>query len=154
MSSVKKGVDFMRSVVKYMANDGSFGGACLKNIQVLDGGDGRLKAEFKVLPEHLNSAGGLHGGFTASLVDILTTVALMTTDTHPGVSVDLQVSYLRAAKEGDSVLVDATTVKTGRSLAFLECQLTHKDSGALIAKGSQTKFVDLVKTNYSKNISA
>lgn len=105
-----------------------------------------------MLPEHLNSGGGLHGGFTASLVDMLTTAALMSKDSHPGVSVDLKVSYLKGAKEGDSVLVDATTVKAGRKLAYLECELKHKSSGALIAKGCQTKFVDQPMADYSKNV--
>ncbi|XP_055686980.1 acyl-coenzyme A thioesterase 13-like [Lutzomyia longipalpis] len=143
MSSAKRGVDFVRAIVKYMATDGSFSTTCLKNVEIVAGGEGKIKAEFKVLPEHLNSAGGLHGGFTASLIDILTSVALMSNNSHPGVSVDLRVSYLKGAREGDSVIVDATTIKAGRKMAFLECELKHKSDGSLIARGGQTKFVDL-----------
>lgn len=59
----------------------------------------------------------------------------------PGVSVDIHVSYLKGAKEGDVVVIEADTVKKGRNLAFLECVLKHKRDGSLIAKGSHTKYV-------------
>lgn len=58
-----------------------------------------------------------------------------------GVSVDLHVSYLKAAYENDVVLVDATTVKAGRTLAFLRCELKHEKDGSIIALGSHTKYV-------------
>lgn len=51
------------------------------------------------------------------------------------------LSYLKGAKEGDDVIIDATTVKAGKSLAYLECELKHKKDGSIIAKGSQTKFI-------------
>lgn len=61
---------------------------------ITDGGNGNCTAEFKVLPEYLNKLGGLHGGFTATLVDNITTYALMSKELpgiHGGVSVDLHV---------------------------------------------------------------
>ena len=83
----------------------------------------------------------MHGGFTATLIDNITTYALMSTDNHPGVSVDLNVSYMKSAKEGDEVIIDANTIKVGKKLAFLECELRHKKDGSIIAKGGQTKFI-------------
>lgn len=80
-------------------------------------------------------------GFTATVVDNFTTYALMTQDSPPGVSVDLHVSYLRGAKEGDTIVVDAKAVKTGKRLAYLECELRNKNDGSIIAKGHQTKFI-------------
>lgn len=50
-------------------------------------------------------------------------------------------SYLKDAKEGDLIEVDARAVKTGKTLAYLECELRNKNTGQIIAKGSQTKFV-------------
>lgn len=44
--------------------------------------------------DHLNRAGALHGGFTATLVDSVSTVAIMTADKPPGVSVDLSITYV------------------------------------------------------------
>lgn len=59
----------------------------------------------------------------------------------PGVSVDIHVSYLKSAREGDAVIIDAKTIKTGKNLAFLECELSHAKDGSIIARGTHTKFV-------------
>lgn len=53
----------------------------------------------------------------------------------------MHVSYLKGAKEGDSVLVDATTVRAGKNLAYIECELRQEQDGSVIAKGSQTKYI-------------
>ena len=112
-----------------------------KQISITGGGDGHCLAEFKVLPEHLNQAGGLHGGFMATVVDNFSTYSLMTKGSHPGVSVKLSVNYIKAAKEGDDVIIDAKTIKAGKTLAFLECELRHKKDNSIIAKGEQVKYV-------------
>ncbi|KAI6242675.1 4HBT domain-containing protein [Aphelenchoides fujianensis] len=74
-----------------------------------------------------NSWDTLHGGCTASLVDMLTTTAILMHDQnkqeHPGVSVDLKVSYTSAAKLGETVVLDAIVEKFGRSLAFTRADL-------------------------------
>ena len=45
--------------------------------------------------EHENQQGAMHGGFTATLVDTITTMALLSSgQAAPGVSVDLSVRYL------------------------------------------------------------
>nr|CAD7198874.1 unnamed protein product [Timema douglasi] len=110
-------------------------------VEILSAGDGRCLAQMVVAEEHQNTFGTLHGGFTATVVDEVSTLALMTTGSgHPGVSVDLNVSYLKAANLGDKILIDAKTLKAGKRLAFLEVEI-KKESGELIAKGSHTKFV-------------
>ncbi|XP_055385638.1 acyl-coenzyme A thioesterase 13-like [Condylostylus longicornis] len=137
----QKGVQFLKQVSEYMAKTKGFDKVTNK-IKIIGGGDGKCSAQFTVSEEHLNRGGGLHGGFTATLIDNITTYALMTAESHPGVSVDLYVSYLKAAKEGDEVIVEAKTIKKGKSLAFLECELRHKKDGSIIAKGGQTKYVN------------
>uniref|UniRef100_U5EIX5 Thioesterase domain-containing protein n=1 Tax=Corethrella appendiculata TaxID=1370023 RepID=U5EIX5_9DIPT len=139
--SGKKGLEFLKQVANYMTKSNAFD-RCLQQIAITAGGDGNCIAEFKVAPEQLNRAGGLHGGFTATLVDVVTTYALMTKDNClPGVSVDIHISYLKGAKENDIVIVDAKTVRAGRNLAFLECELRHKSDNSIIAKGSHTKYI-------------
>lgn len=49
--------------------------------------------------------------------------------------------FLKAAFPGDVVSIDARTIKAGRTLAFLEVELSKKDDGALIARGIHTKFI-------------
>ena len=54
---------------------------------------GKCVAEMEVAEEHTNKGGTLHGGLTATLVDTISTVALMTTGPgNPGVSVDINVT--------------------------------------------------------------
>ena len=65
----------------------------------------------------------------------------MSKDLHPGVSVKISVEYLKAAMEGDEVIIDAKTIRAGKTLAFLECQLRHKKDNSIIAKGGQVKYV-------------
>lgn len=113
----------------------------VKQVEIVGGSEGHCLAEFVVQKQDLNRWGGLHGGFTATVVDNVTTFALVSDESQPGVTVDLHVSYLRAAKEGDVIVVDAKTVKSGKRLAYLECELRNKENGSIIAKGSQTKFI-------------
>jgi Uncharacterized protein, possibly involved in aromatic compounds catabolism len=62
-------------------------------VKIISGGNGRCTAELTVEPEHENRMGTLHGGLTATLVDTLSTVALVTHKVGvPGVTVDLHVS--------------------------------------------------------------
>ncbi len=58
----------------------------------MSGGAGKLVCEMKVEEEHQNRGGSLHGGMTATLVDAVSTLALMSNGAPPGVSVDLNVS--------------------------------------------------------------
>ncbi|XP_052872809.1 acyl-coenzyme A thioesterase 13 isoform X2 [Anopheles cruzii] len=139
--SGKKGLDLLRSIATVMTKTNGYD-RCLQQVLMVSGGDGRCLAEFKVGEEHLNRAGGLHGGFTATIVDVVTTYALMTKENAvPGVSVDIHVSYLKGARQGDDVIIDANTIRAGRNLAFLECELRHKKDNSIIAKASHTKYI-------------
>lgn len=52
---------------------------------------GRCVAEFVVKSENLNTMGGLHGGFTATVIDNFTGCALLANNSPSGVSVDMSV---------------------------------------------------------------
>jgi len=49
--------------------------------------------------------------------------------------------YLRAAKLGDEIIIDAKTVKLGKSLAFLSVEIRNKSDGKVIATGTHTKYL-------------
>lgn len=88
--------------------------------------------------------GGLHGGFSSTIVDLCTTYALMThnlDDIKAGVSVDLHVTFLKGAKENDELLISANTIKCGKTLAFLECEIRNKKCNSILVRGTHTKFV-------------
>lgn len=50
-------------------------------------------------------------------------------------------SYLKAAKEGDVIEIDARTVKAGRTLAYLACDIRNKATGDILVTGTHVKFI-------------
>ncbi|KAL5280954.1 ACOT13.2 family protein [Megaselia abdita] len=142
MSTVKSSAELIKQI-KRILSKGGFSSFIMRDVQLLSVENGKCLAKFQVGKDHVNMFSGLHGGFTASLLDNITTYALMSKGSHPGVSVDLKVSYLKSAKEGDTVIVDANTVRAGKNLAYIECELRHEKDGSVIAKGGQTKFVNM-----------
>ncbi|KAJ3640861.1 hypothetical protein Zmor_027396 [Zophobas morio] len=126
--------------LKFVQNTKSFD-KVLKNVNILSLGAGKCTAELKVDEEHTNPMGGLHGGLSATLVDCVSTYALMTKIPARHVSVDIHMSYLKGASIGDDILIEADVVKSGKSLAFLEVQIKNKKTGDILVKGSHTKFI-------------
>jgi len=57
------------------------------------------------------------------------------------VSVDMHMTYMKAAKLGELIEIEAKTVKKGRTLAFLECEIRNAETGAVLVKGNHTKFI-------------
>lgn len=54
---------------------------------------GKVTCELRVEEEHTNKIGTLHGGLTATLVDCISTMALLCTERAlPGVSVDMNIT--------------------------------------------------------------
>ncbi|CAH2103853.1 unnamed protein product [Euphydryas editha] len=117
----------------------------LRKVKVVCCDSGKMVCHFQVGPEHLNQRGTLHGGFIAHLVDAISTYALTANENVEtrGVSVDLSVSYMSAAKEGDNIEVEAVTRKLGKKLAFLEVEVRNKDNDQLLATGRHTKYVGI-----------
>uniref|UniRef100_A0A915I8D3 Acyl-coenzyme A thioesterase 13 n=1 Tax=Romanomermis culicivorax TaxID=13658 RepID=A0A915I8D3_ROMCU len=112
----------------------------VRECKITGGGVGHCVCELTVEEQHANPMRTLHGGLTASLIDIASTAALMTTErAQAGVSVDLNVTYMRPAKVGDTVIFDAKVLKVGKSLAFTEVDITNKKDGELVAVGRHTK---------------
>ncbi len=50
---------------------------------------------------------------------------------------------MSAARPGEELLVDARVIKEGRSLAFLECEVRKREGGAVVLRGTHTKFVGM-----------
>jgi acyl-coenzyme A thioesterase 13 len=50
-------------------------------------------------------------------------------------------SFLKAAKKGETLVIDAETVKLGRTLAFLSVEFRNKQNNELLATGKHTKYV-------------
>ena len=102
-------------------------------------GTGEIEASLVVTPALANTYGTLHGGATSTLVDIMGSFALLSVNPlRAGVSIDLNVSFTRAAKIGETVRIVARVLKTGKMLGFTQVDL-YKEDGTLVATGRHTK---------------
>ncbi|XP_063155057.1 acyl-coenzyme A thioesterase 13 isoform X2 [Candoia aspera] len=114
----------------------------LREMKVISASPGKVVCEMKVEEQHTNRGGTLHGGLTATLVDIVSTAALLHTERGaPGVSVDMNISYMSSAKIGEEILITAEVLKQGKTLGFANVNLTNKATGRLIAQGRHTKYL-------------
>ncbi|XP_050458562.1 acyl-coenzyme A thioesterase 13-like [Cataglyphis hispanica] len=120
---------------------------CMKNVQLLSIADGKCKAQFTVAEEHLNPSGTIHGGFTSTIIDVVSSYALTTykPDQSPGSSVDLHVTFLKTARLGEVLTVNAETIRAGKTLAFLAVEITKNDGKDVVARGQHTKFIPSIK---------
>ncbi len=87
-------------------------------VTAIDTGAGTVECELKVGQAVQNSYGTLHGGAIATIVDVVGTMALLTKDPlRAGVSVDLNVTYMAAAKAEEKVIVRGRALKTGKKVS-------------------------------------
>lgn len=114
-------------------------------VRIVSAGSGRAVAELLIEPEHTNRGGFLHGGFAATLVDSITTIAMMSDESSdgiaPGVSVDLNVQFMSPGNAGRTIVMHADTLKRGRTMAYLTMDMVDKESKLLIARGTHLKFI-------------
>ncbi|CAG8850716.1 9422_t:CDS:2, partial [Gigaspora margarita] len=104
--------------------------------------DGKISAEILIQEHHLNRIKSIHGGMLALLTDVCGSLAVYSKGMHhAGVSIDLSVSYLRSAENGDTLLIDAECVKLGKKLAFTIVEVRNKADKKVIARGRHTLFV-------------
>ncbi|XP_003219793.1 acyl-coenzyme A thioesterase 13 [Anolis carolinensis] len=114
----------------------------LNKMTVLSADSGKVVCEIEVAEEHTNWGENMHGGLTATLIDVVSTAALLHSERGaPGVSVDMNITYVSPAKIGDKILITAEILKQGRTLAFTTVDLTNKATGRLIAQGRHTKYL-------------
>ncbi|XP_067906240.1 acyl-coenzyme A thioesterase 13 [Heterodontus francisci] len=134
-------LNVLRQVVQGLTGGTGFD-RVLNKMTVVSASPGKIVCEMKVQQEHVNRAGTLHGGLTATLVDVVSTTALLNTERAlPGVSVDMNVTYMNAAKLGEDIIITAQVLKEGKSLAFTTVDLTSKVTGNLLAQGRHTKYL-------------
>ena len=113
----------------------------LKHMELESVAPESLRFRIEVLPSLCNGGKTLHGGASATLVDMLTSVHLIAVCGKPGVSTDLPLQYLSAAPLNSTVHCITSVDKIGKTLAFTSLQIKDSMTGKLIAKGSHTKFM-------------
>ncbi|XP_020416839.1 acyl-coenzyme A thioesterase 13 isoform X1 [Prunus persica] len=146
----------MESVKKFLEKEGEmaismdglpdkfFEPFIMKGIQVDLLEPGRIVCSFKVPPRLLNGGNFMHGGATATLVDLIGSAAILTVGTPSfGVSVEINVSYLDSAYPGEEVEVEAKALRVGKAVGVASVELRKKKTGKIIAQGHHTKYLAL-----------
>jgi len=88
---------------------------------------------------HQNPLGAIHGGILCGLADATMGYAFLShfPTTQKGVTVDLQISFMKRVRSDEPLKATAKTLSHGRSLYFMECDIKN-GSGKLVAKASST----------------
>ncbi|KAF9358912.1 hypothetical protein BGX34_008647 [Mortierella sp. NVP85] len=117
---------------------------CFGRSIVVDADEDSATFEYTIRKSECNFADNFHGGAMAALIDNLTTAALFTQERKyfkfAGVSSDLHVTYVSAATNGTTVLIECKVTKVGASLANTSAVIKDKETGRIIATGLHTKF--------------
>jgi acyl-coenzyme A thioesterase 13 len=111
---------------------------------VISAEPGKIKYEFGVTKDVLNTVGYLHGGCMATILGIC--MANLVFDgridekgkiEQRGVALNNSISYLSPVKNGETIVIEANTLKQGRRIAFLEAKVYRKTDETIVAVGSQ-----------------
>lgn len=111
------------------------------DFRVLSIEEGKVVCEMTVTEKVSNTYKTLHGGAIATIIDVVGTMAIMTEDcTRAGVSVDMNITYIAAAKRGEKVRIEGKLLKKlGRKLGYTQVDLYDAATGKMIATGRHTK---------------
>ncbi|RUS13305.1 HotDog domain-containing protein [Endogone sp. FLAS-F59071] len=130
---------------QHQKNGESYDRTVNKKLSIVQVSEGQLVCAITPTMEECNMLGNVHGGCMATLIDVCSTWAIKTMQgKHPwvagGVSTDIHVQYVSAARMGVPLLIESEVVKLGESLAFMRVRVMEKDNGRMCALGTHTKF--------------
>ncbi|KAM0872228.1 hypothetical protein ACQ4PT_038861 [Festuca glaucescens] len=102
---------------------------------------GRLLCHFTVPSRLLNSGSFLHGGATASLVDLVGSAAFYTAGAQTrGSPLEMNISYLDAAFSDEEIDIEAKVLRAGKAVGVATVEL-EKKSGKIIAQARYSKYL-------------
>lgn len=117
----------------------------LPNVDIISASKGLLTANLLLEKNHVNSRGTIHGAVSAAIVDWSGGLAIATHGLEKtGASIDIHVTYIGGAQIGDTIQIEATANKVGRSVAFTTiriCKLVDGKPGPIVATASHTKYI-------------
>lgn len=112
--------------------------------RLLQAGEGLVRLALTVQPQHLNPYGVLHGGVVTALLDSNAGVLLgmlrsaEEVRARPHATVEMNASFLGAAREGDTLLSEARILRLGSRFAVLEGDVRRQHGEGLVAAGRFT----------------
>lgn len=101
--------------------------------------DGEAEVHWQPKPIHLNRFGSVHGGTFAGLIDTVAAITALT-KLKRIVTIELNVSYLKAANLQTKIVAKGKVLHAGRSLLKVVVELFNEES-QLLAVGNLTFFV-------------
>jgi acyl-coenzyme A thioesterase 13 len=100
---------------------------------------GLVSCKVFVRPETANMFGTMHGGCHATLIDVVSTAALVTVTGKPGVSVSLALNYVRPGAAQRELEVTSRVLKHGKRLATMVTEVVDVVSGDVCVTGTHVK---------------
>lgn len=107
---------------------------------------GTFLCHFTVPSRLLNSGGFLHGGATASLVDLVASAAFATAGLRTrGSPLEMNISYLDAAFADEEIDIEAKVLRAGKAVGVAVVELKKK-SGKIIAQARYSKYLGVASS--------
>ncbi|CAK9300693.1 unnamed protein product [Gordionus sp. m RMFG-2023] len=128
-------------------------GQTFGELQLVSCADGKCIAEMDIKKEHANIANTLHGGLIATLIDHVTSFAIVSLQyphLEPSFSINMNISYLNKSKVGDRIVIEGDCEKHGVNISFARAKIYDKISKNIIATGDHVKFIPKSSASNSK----
>ena len=94
--------------------------------------EGKVELSLEVTAERVNAQQFCHGGYLFALADTACAYVLGVAG-HSPATVDANITYLKPAKAGDSVLASASLISIGRRQGVAQVRLTRSADDVLLA---------------------
>jgi uncharacterized protein (TIGR00369 family) len=106
---------------------------------------GTVTISLPVKREMTNPYGHIHGGMMSLVIDEVIGWAVVSLESeHHYTSLNLNVDFLYAIKEGDRLVATAKIVRAGKKIVHAECEVKNED-GTLLAKAASNLVVTGMK---------
>ncbi|KAJ4776089.1 Acyl-coenzyme A thioesterase 13 [Rhynchospora pubera] len=113
----------------------------LRGLKVLIAQPRRLLCSLTVPPRLLNTGKFMHGGATASLVDLVGSAVFYTAGVETrGAPLEMSIAYLDAAFADEEIDIEAKVLRTGKAVGVATVEL-RKKNGKIIAHARYTKYL-------------
>jgi acyl-coenzyme A thioesterase 13 len=95
-----------------------------------------------------NPFGNIHGGMMSALIDETIGWAVVSLEAeHHYTSLNLNVDFLYAAREGEKMIASAKVVRYGKKIIHVECNV-HNAEGTLLTKASSNLVVTSMRIKH------
>ncbi len=105
---------------------------------------GYARLSLKLEHKHTNPNGVMHGGVVTTMLDEALAIAVAAARgddavrAQPHTAIEMNASFLAAAREGDELVVEGTLLKAGRTVFFGEAVAPKRGEDKLVSKGRVT----------------